>query len=433
VSKKNNILFLTNNDFLCYKGTMEIKWKRGKYMFSELSIPSRTIMTPGPVEAHPAALRAMSASILGQFDPAFLQIMDEVKEMIKIPFGTKNKQAFAVDGTSRSGLEAALIALIEPGDKVLIPVYGRFAYLLGEICERAQADIHYLEKEWDAPFEQEAVIKAIDEFQPKIVAMVHGETANGQMQPLDKIGQHCRANNIFFAVDMVATYGGVPIEVDAWGVDIAVAGTQKCVSVPSGLSLITYNDRVEKVLDQRYQKELGLSKDIRNENHINNNYLDLSQLQRYWSEERINHHTEATSMIYGLHEGLRMLINEGIENVYARHAENDQAIVAGVKAMGLGFYGDMTTKMPTVTPVTIPAGIDGEAVRSLMLDEFGVEIASSFGALQGKVWRIGNMGYSSRKSNVLHVLSALEGALIYYGADINKGEAVKAALAVYKK
>lgn len=402
-------------------------------MFSEISVPSRTIMTPGPVEAHPVALRAMSASILGQFDPAFLQIMDEVKEMIKIPFGTKNEQAFAIDGTSRSGLEAALIALIEPGDKVLIPVYGRFAYLLGEICERAQAEIHYLEKEWDSPFEQETVIEEIKKFQPKIVAMVHGETANGQMQSMEKIGQHCKENDIFFVVDMVATYGGVPLEVDAWGVDIAIAGTQKCVSVPSGLSLITYNDRVEKVLTSRYQKELGLGKDIRNENHISSNYLDLSQLQRYWSEERINHHTEATSMIYGLHEGLRMMIKEGMDNVYARHAQNDQAIVAGIKAMGLGFYGDLTTKMPTVTPIMIPEGIDGEKVRALMLDEFCVEIASSFGALQGKVWRIGNMGYSSRKSNVLHVLSALEGALNYYGADINKGEAVKAALSIYKK
>lgn len=401
-------------------------------MFSELTIPSRTIMTPGPVEAHPVALRAMSNSILGQFDPVFLGIMNEVKEMIKLPFGTKNEQAFVIDGTSRSGLEAALIALIEPGDKVLIPVYGRFAYLLGEICERARAEIHYLEKEWDAPFQQDAVIEAIKEFQPKIVAMVHGETANGQMQQIDRIGQYCKASEIFFVVDMVATYGGVPLEVDTWGVDIAIAGTQKCVSVPSGLSLITYNNRVEKVLNQRYQKELGLSKDIRNKNHISSNYLDLSQLQRYWSEERINHHTEATSMIYGLHEGLRMLLKEGLQKVYARHQQNDQAIIAGIKAMGLVFYGQLKTKMPTVTPVMIPKGVDGEQVRALMLAEFGVEIASSFGTLQGKVWRIGNMGYSSRKENVLHVLAALEGALIYYDAPIIKGEAVKAALSVFK-
>lgn len=169
-------------------------------MYKELTIAQRTIMTPGPVEAHPAVLQAMTNRIVGQFDPNFLAIMDEVKEMIKQPFGTKNKEAFAIDGTSRAGLEAALIALIEPGDKVLIPAYGRFAFLLGEICERAQAQVKYVEKEWTAPFAPAEVIKEIDAFQPKIVAMVHGETANGQMQPLAEIGQYCRAKDIFGSV-----------------------------------------------------------------------------------------------------------------------------------------------------------------------------------------------------------------------------------------
>ncbi|MEO1772420.1 pyridoxal-phosphate-dependent aminotransferase family protein [Candidatus Enterococcus ferrettii] len=402
-------------------------------MFSELVIPSRTIMTPGPVEAHPNALKAMTSTILGQFDPAFLTIMDNVKEMIKVPFGTKNQQAFAIDGTSRSGLEAALIALIEPGDKVLIPAYGRFAYLLGEICERAKAEIKYLEKDWNNPFAQEEIIQAIEEFNPKIVTMVHGETANGQMQPLDKIGAACRQRDIFFVVDMVATYGGVPIFVDDWCVDIAIGGTQKCISVPSGMSLVTYNSRVEAVLDSRYQKELGLSKDERNDHHISSNYLDLSQLQRYWNSERINHHTEATSMIYALHEGLRAVINEGIENVWARHQLNNDALVAGIEAMGLGFFGNMDTKMPTVTPILIPEGVDdGEGVRSMLLDVFHVEIASSFGDLKGKVWRIGNMGYSSRRENVLQVLGALEAAIIYCGGSVKAGEAVNAALKVYQ-
>ncbi|MGG5332895.1 pyridoxal-phosphate-dependent aminotransferase family protein [Enterococcus sp. AZ163] len=402
-------------------------------MFSELVIPSRTIMTPGPVEAHPNALKAMTSTILGQFDPAFLTIMDNVKEMIKVPFGTKNQQAFAIDGTSRSGLEAALIALIEPGDKVLIPAYGRFAYLLGEICERAKAEIKYLEKDWSSPFTQEEIIQAIEEFNPKIVTMVHGETANGQMQPLDKIGAACRQRDIFFVVDMVATYGGVPIFVDDWCVDIAIGGTQKCISVPSGMSLVTYNSRVEAVLDSRYQKELGLSKDERNDRHISSNYLDLSQLQRYWNSERINHHTEATSMIYALHEGLRAVINEGIENVWARHQLNNDALVAGIEAMGLGFFGNMDTKMPTVTPILIPEGVDdGEGVRSMLLDVFHVEIASSFGDLKGKVWRIGNMGYSSRRENVLQVLGALEAAIIYCGGSVKAGEAVNAALKVYQ-
>lgn len=395
------------------------------------NIPTRTIMTPGPVEAYPSVLRAMATPVLGQFDPVFLTIMDEVKEMIKIPFQTTNEEAFAIDGTSRSGLEAGLIALIEPGDKVLIPAYGRFAYLLGEIAERAKAEVVYLEKEWDSVFLASDVIKAIETHQPKIVAMVHGETANGQMQPLESIGSYCRENDIFFVVDTVATYGGVEIKVDEWKIDIAIAGTQKCVSVPSGLSLITYNDRVKKVIESRYQQELGLSKEFRNERHISSNYLDLSQLQRYWGSERINHHTEATSMIYALHEGLRLLTNEGIEMSFKRHLLNDKAIQAGIEAMGLSIYGDKSTKMPTVTPIMIPKGIDGDSVREMLLNEFGVEIASSFGPLKGKVWRIGNMGYSSRKENVLHVLGALEAALIYQGADIKVGKATQAALEVY--
>lgn len=400
-------------------------------MYNELNIPIRTIMTPGPVEVHPRVRQAMSTPIIGQFDPAFLKIMNEVKQMIKVPFGTKNEQAFAIDGTSRAGLEAALIGLIEPGDKVLIPAYGRFAYLLGEICERAKATTIYLEKEWDSVFDQKKIIEAIAEHQPKIVAMVHGETANGQMQPLDEIGAYCQEHGTFLVVDTVATYGGVPIKVDEWGIDIAVAGTQKCVGVPAGLALITYNDRVEKVLTSRYQKELGLSKEFRNERHISSNYLDLSQLQRYWDENRINHHTEATSMIYALHEGLRLLLQEGIEAGYERHQLNDRAIQAGIHAMGLGIYGDSETKMATVTPILIPEGVDGEAVKTMMLEQFGVEIASSFGPLNGKVWRFGNMGFSSRRENVLQVLGAFEATLLYYGADIHCGKAVQAALDVY--
>lgn len=399
---------------------------------NELVIPERTIMTPGPVEAHPVVLQAMTRRILGQFDPAFLTIMDEVKEMIKQPFGTENKEAFAIDGTSRAGLEAALIALIEPGDRVLIPAYGRFAYLLGEICERARAEVRYLEKDWTAPFEPEAVIAAIKDFEPKIVAMVHGETANGQMQPLADIGSYCRSNDLFFVVDMVATYGGVQLAVDDWCVDIAIAGTQKCLSIPSGLALVTYNHRVQEVLDARYQKELGLSKTDRNNRHIASNYLDLSQLQRYWNAERINHHTEATTMIYALHEGLRVLLQEGLTHVYQRHAINEAALLAGLKAMGLSIYGAPETKMSTVTPVCIPEEIDGERIREEMLVSFGVEIASSFGDLKGKIWRIGNMGYSSRKENILHILSALEGALRYHHAPIHAGRAVPAALAFYQ-
>ncbi|MGM0198472.1 pyridoxal-phosphate-dependent aminotransferase family protein [Enterococcus sp. DIV1314a] len=402
-------------------------------MYQQPIFEGRTIMTPGPVEAHPAVLRQMVQPILGQFDPEFLKIMNEVKEMIKVPFGTKNKQAFAIDGTSRSGLEAALLALIEPGDKVLIPAYGRFAYLLGEICQRAQAEIVWLEKDWESPFEQSVVIEAIKEHQPKIVAMVHGETANAQMQPLDQIGAFCRENDVFFVVDMVATYGGIELKVDDWKVDIAIAGTQKCVSVPSGMSLITYNDRVEKYIQPRYQKELGLGSDEQSERYVRSNYLDLTQLQRYWGPERINHHTEATSMVYALHEGLRLLLLEGMENVYARHTKNDRILTESLEKMGLEIFGARETKMGTVIPVRIPEGIDGEEVRALLLDQFKIEIASSFGSLKGKIWRIGNMGYSSRQTNVLHFLSAFETVLKKVGYEFDYGVGSTYALEEYLK
>ena len=400
-------------------------------MFKTITVPKRTIMTPGPVEVNPKVLQVMSNSILGQYDPAFLDIMNEVKELIKQPFGTKNEQAFAIDGSSRSGIEAAMIAILEKGDKVLIPAFGRFAYLLAEIAGRCGAEVVLLEKSWESPFAQQDIIEKIKEVKPKLVAMVHGETANGQIQDLDEIGAYCQANDVLLLVDMVATFAGVELKVDEWGVDIAIAGSQKCLSVPAGMSLVTFNTRVEKLIKERYQLELGLSKDIRNERFIQSNYLDLSQLMNYWNEERINHHTEATTLVYGVHEGLRLLLEEGLENVHRRHLLNNQAIVAGVKAMGLEIFGAPDTKMPTVTPVIIPDGVDALAVPRLLLEQFGVEIAGSFGELNGKIWRIGNMGYSSRHENVLAVLGALESVLIYYGADIQVGKAVKAALDVY--
>ncbi|MDT2010764.1 pyridoxal-phosphate-dependent aminotransferase family protein [Carnobacterium divergens] len=402
-------------------------------MIKELSVPKRTIMTPGPVEAEPRVLRALATPILGQYDPAFFEIMGEVSTLLKTPFETKNKQAFVVDGTSRSGLEAAMFGLIEKGDRVLIPAYGRFGYLFVELAERAGAEIKLIEKEWGETFEPTEVIDAIKEFNPKIVAMVHGETSTGQIQELKEIGHFCRKNGCLFLVDAVATFAGVPVKVDEWCIDIAIGGTQKCLSVPSGMAPITYNERVEECLTDRYQMELGLSDQFRNDHFIQSNYLDLSQIQRYWGAERINHHTEMTSMIYGIHEGLRIVQQEGLEARYARHQLNEKAMMEGLVAMGLTLFGNPKSKMVTVTCVEIPEGIDGEAVRETLLTEFGVEIASSFGSLKGKIWRIGNMGYSSQKANVLQTLGALEAAILLHGGKIHVGKAVAKALEVYHR
>lgn len=401
--------------------------------YSDLNVPLRTIMTPGPVEVDPRVLRAMATPILGQFDPAFTNIMNETMDMLRKVFQTENEWAFPVDGTSRAGLEAVLCSIIEPGDKVLAPIYGRFGYLLTEICERYGADVTTMEVPWGEVFDPEDIIKKIHEVSPKIVAIVHAETSTACMQPLKEIGEACRNADILLVVDAVASLDGVDLKVDELKLDAVIGGTQKCLSVPSGLAPITFNKRVEEVINKRKSIELGLrtSESELANNRIVSNYFDLAQLQDYWSPKRLNHHTEATSMQYALREGLRIILEEGLENRFARHKLNEKALVAGIKAMGLQLFGDEKNKIPVVTAIQIPEGINGDEIRAMMLEDFEVEIASSFGPLQGKIWRIGTMGYSSRKKNILHVLAALEASLVRKGFKVNKGESLQAALNVY--
>ncbi|MFE6074088.1 pyridoxal-phosphate-dependent aminotransferase family protein [Paenibacillus sp. NPDC057886] len=402
--------------------------------YKELSPSLRTIMTPGPVEVDPRVLRALSFPILGQFDPEFTSLMNETMAMLRELYMTDNEWCYPVDGTSRSGIEAVLVSLIQPGDKVLVPIYGRFGHLLVEISERCGAEVIFFETEWGTVFDPEEVIKAIHAHKPSLVAMVHGETSTGQMQPLAEIGKACRELDILLVVDAVATIGGTPVETDAWHLDAVMGGTQKCLSVPSGMAPLTYNSRVEKKLMSRKTVERGLrdAKSARAEGRtIASNYFDLSQLQDYWSSARLNHHTEATSMLYGLHEGLRILLQEGLDARFQRHRINERALVAGIQGMGLKLYGELSSKLPVVTCIEIPDGIDGESVRSKLLNDFSIEIASSFGPLKGKIWRIGTMGFSCQRKNVLHVLGALEAVLLRHRHTLPVGEAVQAALDVY--
>jgi len=405
-------------------------------VFSELQTPMRTIMTPGPVEVDPRVLRAMSTPILGQFDPAFTSIMNEVMEMLRLVFQTKNQWAFPIDGTSRSGNEAILCSIIEPGDRVLVPIYGRFGHLLVEICERYGAEVHTMECPWGEVFDPEAVITEIKKVSPKIVAIVHGETSTGRMQPLAEIGKACREQDVLLVVDAVASIGGVEVKTDEWFIDGIIGGTQKCLSVPSGMAPITFNERIEKILAARKKVERGIATDedlrySRSRAPIASNYFDLSMLMDYWGPRRLNHHTEATSMIYALHEGLRLVLEEGLEARFARHKLHEKALTAGLEAMGLKLFGDPFHKLSCVTCVEIPNGVDGESVRNMLLDAFSIEIASSFGPLHGKIWRIGTMGYSCRKENVLFVLGALEAVLIRHRAAVHRGEALQTALDVY--
>ncbi len=404
--------------------------------YKEINPSPRMLMTPGPVEADPRVLRAMSAHILGQFDPEFTALMNETMEMERYVFQTKNRQTYVVDTTSRGGLETVLTGAICPGDKVLIPAFGRFGYLLAEILERCGADITLLEKEWGTVFDPQEIEDALKKDSYKAVACIHGETSTSMMQPLEELGEICERYGALLIVDAVATLGGVDVKVDDWKLSACISGTQKCISAPSGSALITYNQQIEDIVKARKRVEKGIrtSDDVDGGLvRIPSNYLDLGQLEDYWSPRRLNHHTEATSMQYAVHEALRCIVNETLEARFARHSLNDRALVAGLQAMGLTIFGDLKHKMPVVTAINIPDGADGKAIRGMMLDEFGIEIATSFGPLDGKILRIGNMGYSSQKRNILILLGALEAVMRRNGVKVSSGEAVAAAMDVYQE
>ncbi len=404
--------------------------------FKEINPSPRTLMTPGPVESDPRVLRAMSAHILGQFDPEFTALMNETMEMERYVFQTQNHQTYVVDTTSRGGLETVLTGAICPGDKVLIPAFGRFGYLLAEILEKCGAKITLLEKDWGTVFDPQEIEDALKKDSYKAVACIHGETSTSMMQPLKEIGEICERHGVLLIVDAVATLGGTEVNVDEWKLSACISGTQKCISAPSGSALITYNQQIEEIVKKRKRVEKG----IRTEDDVDgklpgipSNYLDLGQLEDYWSPRRLNHHTEATSMQYAVHEALRCIVDETLEVRFARHRLNDKALVAGLKAMGLTIFGDLEHKMPVVTAINIPEGADGKAIRGMLLNEFGIEIATSFGPLDGKILRIGNMGYSSQKRNILLLLGALEAVMKRNGVKVSTGEAVQAAMDVYEK
>lgn len=404
--------------------------------FKEINPSPRTLMAPGPVEADPRVLRAMSAHILGQFDPEFTALMNETMEMARRVFQTKNAQTYTVDTTSRGGLETVLTGAICPGDKVLIPAFGRFGYLLSEILERCGADITLIETDWGSVFDPEQIEAELKKQQYKAVALVHGETSTSMMQPLEEIGRICKNYDALLIVDTVATLGGTEVKVDDWFIDGCIAGTQKCISAPSGSALITYNKAIEDIILARKKVEKGIrtAEDKTSSlPQIPSNYLDLAQLQDYWSPRRLNHHTEATSMQYAVHEALRCILMEGLDNRFARHKLNDKALCAGLTAMGLTIFGDLKHKMPVVTAINIPEGLDGKMLRAELLNDFGIEIATSFGPLDGKILRIGNMGYSSQKRNILFTLGALEAVLLQHKVKLPAGDAVAAALEVYKE
>ena len=404
-------------------------------MFEEINPLPRLLMGPGPINADPRVLRAMGSQLLGQFDPQFRKYMKETMALYRRVFETNNTWTFVIDGTARSAIETAMVSLVEPGERVLVASFGRFGQLKTEIARRAGAEVKVIDAEWGTVFSMEQLEAAIREFRPALVATCQGDTSTTMAQPLDGLGEICHRYGALLQVDATATLGGMPLPVDAWQIDCVTGGLQKCLAGPSGCGPITLSDRAaEKIYRRRHIEEGLQAKDyIAGAGRmIASNYFDLAMVMDYWSDLGLNHHTEATSMLYGARECARILVTEGLEKAFARHAIASRAVVAGVEAMGLKVFGDKMHKMPNVTGIYIPDGVNGDRARASMLNDFGIEIGTSFGPLHGSVWRIGAMGYNARKDAVLLTLSALETVLAGEGFKLNRGAGVDAALASYR-
>ncbi|WP_084105595.1 alanine--glyoxylate aminotransferase family protein [Demequina sp. NBRC 110056] len=390
-------------------------------------------MGPGPITADPRVLRAMSAQLVGQYDPWMTGTMNEVMGLYREVFITENQQTMLVDGTSRAGIEAALVSLLAPGDRVLVPIFGRFGHLLAEICRRAGADVHTIETEWGQVFTEDAIEAALSDVQPKVLAVVHGDTSTTVAQPLEGLGELCERHGALLYVDATATLGGNEFRTDEWRIDVATAGLQKCLGGPSGSAPVTFSERAVAVIEARKSVEEG----IRDEGDpvaaepIRSNYLDMGQIFDYWSERRLNHHTEATTMLFGARECARILLEEGLAESWSRHQLHGRAMLAGASALGLPPFGALAYKMTNVVGVEIPDGVNGDAVRGAMLEDFGIEIGTSFGPLHGRIWRIGTMGYNARTDAVLTTLAALEAVLRRAGHPCSPGAGVDAAYEVY--
>ncbi|EKN3562057.1 TPA: pyridoxal-phosphate-dependent aminotransferase family protein [Yersinia enterocolitica] len=404
-------------------------------LFSQINPPARLLMGPGPINADPRVLRAMASQLIGQYDPAMTDYMNQVMALYRGVFRTENQWTMLVDGTSRAGIEAILLSSIRPGDKVLVPVFGRFGHLLCEIARRCRAEVHIIEVPWGEVFTPDMIEDAIKKVRPRLLLTVQGDTSTTMLQPLAELGEICRRHQVLFYTDATASLGGNVLETDAWGLDAVSAGLQKCLGGPSGSSPVTLSPRFSEQIRRRKCIEQG----IRTADHadgdeemIYSNYFDLGMIMDYWGPERLNHHTEATSMLFAARECARVMLEEGLDNGIARHALHGAALLAGIQGMGLAVFGDLKHRMNNVLGVVIPAGIHGEQVRQLMLNDFGIEIGTSFGPLNGKIWRIGTMGYNARKDCVMQTLVALEAVLNRLGFVTVQGAGLQAAWGVYQ-
>ncbi len=389
---------------------------------SELVPPTRLLLGPGPSMVHPRVLRAMSTPLLGHLDPKFLEIMNDVQALLRAVLRTENRFTIAVSGTGSAGMEAALVNLIEPGDTAIVVAAGVFGNRMADIVGRCGGKLVKLEIPWGETIEAGRIEEAIEkEGKVKVVALVHAETSTGAHQPIDGLGALCHRNGALLVVDTVTSLGGVPVDVDGWEADAVYSGTQKCLSCPPGLAPLTLSQRALEAVKARKTK-------------VQSWYLDAGMVADYWAEgKRVYHHTAPISMVYALRESLRIVVEEGLEARFARHARHSAALMAGLAAIGCQPQAQEGHRLTSLNCIKAPAGVDEAAVRKYLLGEHDIEIGGGLGPLAGKVWRIGLMGESSKQENVLAVLAAIEQGMAKQGKGPKPGTAVSAALERYAK
>ncbi len=367
-----------------------------KDQFVEISTSPRILMGPGPSDVHPRVLTAMSRPLVGHLDPEFVQIMDEIKEMAKLTFCTRNELTFVVSAPGSAGMETTMVNLLEPGDEAIICIHGVFGNRMADIAERCGARVIRVEAPWGQPIDPQMISKALATSKPKLVSIVHAETSTGVLQPLEEISGMVHAGGALFVVDAVTSYTGTELLVDEWGIDAIYSGTQKCLSAPPGLSPVSFSTRAVEVLNNRQHK-------------VQSWFLDLSLVKDYWAgAKRTYHHTAPVSALYALHEAYRLVLEEGLENRWARHRQNHILLRDGLQTMGFEFLVDEPYRLPMLNAVKVPAGIDDVKVRTILLNDYNIEIGGGLGQFAGNVWRIGIMGESCTPTHVNTLLSALK-------------------------
>jgi alanine-glyoxylate transaminase/serine-glyoxylate transaminase/serine-pyruvate transaminase len=380
--------------------------------------PQRVLMAPGPSNLHPRVVQAMASPLLGHKDPVFLSIMDETAELLRYVFQTSNRATFALPATGGSAMEAALINLLQPGETVVIGRSGFFAERMVGIARRLRdVQVVAVDSPWGQALDYEALAHAVREHRPRVLAVVHGETSTGIEQPLRDLALLCREIDAFLVVDAVASLGGTQLAVDDLGLDVCYSGAQKCVSAPPGLAPITISDRAMLAIEQR-------------QTPVPSWYLDLTLHARFWDTEHIYHHTAPVLNVFALREALSLVQEEGLGARLARHRQHARALRAGLEAMGLRLFADPGHRLTPVTTVVAPPEVSAAEVRDVLLCQFNIEIAGGLGEYVDRMWRIGIMGHSAQRSNVMLLLAALEAALQRQGFTAHRS-GVAAADTVY--